>query len=77
MPLTTRDRQLGYRFVYFLFDGRSKLAIELDHLCGVENVYSARGELSYQQPGSVYGKVNARQLRSTPVAASGSGHTGT
>ena len=29
---------------FFFFGGQSQLAVELDHLCGVANVYSAQGE---------------------------------
>ena len=43
MPLTTvreLDNQ-GAVFLFFVLGGRSLLAIKLDHLCRVENLYSA------------------------------------
>ena len=79
MPLTTRARPPGYRLFWGgrgRGGGRLQLAAELDPLCGVENFYSAQGERSYHVLGSVYGKAPTRQLHSTPVAVSGSGHTG-
>ena len=43
------------------------LTVELDHLCGVENFYSAQGQLSYHL--AFYGEAPTRQLR-TPHGAS-------
>ena len=39
----------------FFLIGRSPwLAVELDHLCGVENLIPAHGKWPYHVPGSVY-----------------------
>ena len=72
MPLTVKHdphcvSQTDKLPFQFFFGGWSQLAIELDNLCGVDNLYSAREKLSYHVPGSVYGKALTRQLYSTPI----------
>ena len=67
-PITAWARQPGVLFVFF----RSPwVAVELDLLCGVENLTSEQREWSSR---SVYGKAHTRQPQSIAIAVSGSGH---
>ena len=73
MPLTTRLRQPGYRFLCFCLGGRP-LIVELDHLCKVNILQSAPVGMVTSR--SIRGKAPKRQLHSTPIAVSGGGYTG-
>ena len=58
----------------FFFGGRPQLVVELDHLCEVNNMYSAQVGIIVSC--SVQGKSPKRQLHRTPIAVSGSAYTG-
>ena len=64
-----RDNQGTYHCL-FLGGRRNWRPNFVHHLCGVENLHSAQGELSDQR--SVYGKAPTRQLHRNPVAVCGS-----
>ena len=51
------------------------VAVELDNLYWVENLYSAQGNDRIMYCSS-YGEAPTRELDSNPIAVSASGHTG-
>ena len=82
MPLTTRARQPGYVpffcflifFIFFLAVSHSwRSSCGRSFFRGGEPLLRTRGNIA---PRSVYGQAPTRQLHSTPIAVSGSGHAG-